>query len=510
MGGSRARTTRRALAGLAAAALAVSLASGASHSSPSPAQDAAPQNATSQPVRWTGGLAGQAPCPEGTSRNQTLLTESFENGIPNNDFNDGWSAVADHGAAGYYAARSTVNSSDSEDWFFTDWAQASVGAQTMLAFTSRGTVPTSNYARADVNSVTNLVRADNRNWTGKVYDITAATEDEQGRLGPWFQHRARLDATAWWEVDNVQIYTCRNAAVDRLQGADRYATSAAVAGEFPSGGEVVYLASGTSFADALAGSALAAKHQAPVLLVTQGSIPASVRAELDRLNPQSIVIYGGTSAVSNTVAEQAEQFTDGSVTRIAGDDRYQTSAKIIDTYPRGVNAIYIASGEDYPDALSGSAAAGRNHWPMGLTGRNTLPTATRDALTRLQPGRIVILGGTSAVSASVEQALDNYTDGGVTRIAGDNRYETSAQLARSFPNSPDRVFVATGTAFPDALSASALAGTERAPVVLTQPTNLPRDVQQAVNSLGADSGLILGGYTSVHSIVLDQLGRVVG
>ncbi|MCK0113512.1 cell wall-binding repeat-containing protein [Ornithinimicrobium sp. F0845] len=502
------RARRRGVATLATVALAATIAAGSGSTAPLPASETAPTE-TNQAVQWTGGLDGQAPCPEGRSRSASLLTESFTAGIPNGDFNNGWYRVHT-GIGNSAAARSQVSSGDSEDWMFLDWATAPVGAQTMLAFTSRGNVSSSGYSRADVNSVSLQTAANTSSWDGKVFNITAATDDEGGRLGTWFQHRAQPGKSQWWDVDNVQIYTCRAAAVSRIKGTDRYDTSAAIAAQYPAGQDVVYLASGNGFADALAGAALAAKEDAPVLLVRHESIPSSVAAQLDRLNPGRIVIFGGTGAVSNTVRDAARAYTSGEVTRLAGASRYETSAAIADTYPTGISTLYVASGVSYPDALSGGASAGRNGRPLLLTNSDHLPIATREALERLDGGRIVILGGSGAVSNSVQQDLRAYTTGSVTRIAGANRYETSALIADTFPSNRSRVFVATGLDFPDALSGSALAGREANPVLLTQPSRLPASVGNAIDALNPDSGVVLGGYTSVNSIVLDQLGRRVG
>jgi putative cell wall-binding protein len=489
--------------------MVATLAASSATTAPLPTEDVPAPTETTQAVQWTGGLSGQAPCPEGRSRNATLLTESFANGIPNNGFNNGWGTVSS-GVGGGRAARSAVSSSDGEDWFFTRWATAPVGAQTMMAFTSRGNVTSSHYSRADVNSVSLQAAANTSSWRGKVFTITAATYDENGRLGPWFQHRPRQGASQWWEVDNIQIYTCRAAAVSRLKGSDRFDTSAAIASQYAAGQDVVYLANGLGFADALAGAALAAKHDGPVLLVEQDAIPSSVATQLDRLNPAQIVIFGGSAAVSDDVLAQARAYTSGGVTRLSGANRYATSAAIADTYPSGISTVYIASGLSYPDALSGGASAGRNNRPLLLTDPSSLPPETRAALERLDAGQIVILGGSAAVSNTVASQLQSYTTGSVTRIAGSDRYETSALIARTFPVDRARVFVATGTSFPDALSGSALAGTESTPVVLTKPSDLPATARSAIDRLGADSGVVLGGYNAVQSIVLDQLGRHVG
>jgi len=71
---------------------------------------------------------------------------------------------------------------------------------------------------------------------------------------------------------------------------------------------VAYLVSGQNFPDALSGAAAATKQGGPVLLVTRDSIPAAVKAELDRLNPGNIVIVGGTQAVSAAVATAAGSY----------------------------------------------------------------------------------------------------------------------------------------------------------------------------------------------------------
>lgn len=500
------RTARPGAAALAAVAAAAAWGAGPASTS-TPATGLAPQ-ATAQAVRWTEALAGPAPCPEGSTRSATLLEEDFTAAIPQASFNDGWGVVT--GAVDGRAARSTVGSTDAEDWFFTSWASAPVGARTMLGFATRGSVPDPAWSRADVNSVSATVTT-GATWQGRVYDVTAATDDEQGRLGPWFQHRSAAGASQWWEVDNVQIYTCRPAPVSRLRGTDRYDTSAAVASQYPAGQDVVYLAQGLDFADALAGAALAGRDGAPVLLVRKDTIPSRVAAQLDRLDPSRVVVLGGPEVVSDAVvAAAAARTTTGEVTRLAGTSRWGTAAAIASTYPSGVGTVYVASGLDYPDGLSGGAAAGRLGSPLLLTRPDVLPLETQAALDRLAPGAVVIVGGPGAVSSAVMTQLRDHTSGTVSRIAGIDRYETAARVAATFPAGPRRTFVATGTAFPDALSASALAGAEATPVLLTKPQALPATARTALDRLGAGAGVVLGGYNAVQSTVLDQLGQRVG
>jgi len=196
-------------------------------------------------------------------------------------------------------------------------------------------------------------------------------------------------------------------AVTRLAGRDRYATAAAVgAATFVPGVPVVYVATGLNFPDALAGAAVAGFQDGPVLLVSTNAIPTVTAVELARLKPQRIVILGGTGVVSDAVASTLGAYTPGTVTRLAGRDRYATAAAIsAATFAPGVPVVYVATGLDFPDALAGSAVAGSQGAPVLLVSTDAIPAATAAELTRLQPGRVVLLGSASSVSEAVRIQL---------------------------------------------------------------------------------------------------------
>ena len=160
----------------------------------------------------------------------------------------------------------------------------------------------------------------------------------------------------------------------RLAGDDRFATSAAISRANASPGvDVVYVATGRAFADALTAGAAGR----PVLLVERDSIPPSVAAELDRLDPRSIVVLGGLAAVGPAVEQQLARYTDGDVVRVAGTDRFETAARLsARNHAGGATTAYVVSGEAFPDALSaGAAAVGVRHdrrgddQPLELGGR---------------------------------------------------------------------------------------------------------------------------------------------
>ena len=97
-----------------------------------------------------------------------------------------------------------------------------------------------------------------------------------------------------------------------------------------------------------------------------------------------------------------------------------------------VPAVFIATGDNFPDGLVAGAAAGVNSGPVLLTRKDSLPAVTIAELQRLHPDRIYIAGGTGVISAAVESRLAAY--GPVTRLAGSDRYATAAAISNAvFP-----------------------------------------------------------------------------
>src|SRR5699024_4328594 len=127
----------------------------------------------------------------------------------------------------------------------------------------------------------------------------------------------------------------------------------------------------------------------------------------------------------------APSATAGDGERLAGTDRFSTAARISATLPVGpAPHVFVANGMDFPDGVSGGAAAARDGSPLLLVRADRVPPATASELRRLQPETITVLGGEHAVSASVASSLSRITGASVTRWAGSDRYGTSAEISR--------------------------------------------------------------------------------
>jgi len=191
-------------------------------------------------------------------------------------------------------------------------------------------------------------------------------------------------------------------SVVRLQGADRYATAAAISSAiFPGGAPVAFVVNGVAWPDATAGGAAAALLGGPVLLTTSTRLPATTVAELTRLAPSRIVVVGGTGVVS-TAVETALRGLAARVDRIAGADRYATSAAVAtQLFSAGPRPVWFATGGSFPDAVAGVAAAAVEDAPILLAPPSCLGPTSRAAASRFAPARTVLLGGPRVLSGAV-------------------------------------------------------------------------------------------------------------
>jgi putative cell wall-binding protein len=294
------------------------------------------------------------------------------------------------------------------------------------------------------------------------------------------------------------------ADVVRISGDDRIATAIqASKAQFTSADSAgaVVLASSEAFPDGLAGTPLAAALQAPVLLTPQASLPGAVLAEIQRVLPAGgkVFVLGGPVAVSDAVVSS---LTSGglSAERLAGADRYATAAAIADRVG-SPTAVLLATGQNFPDALSAGVAGAHVHAVVLFTQGTTQAPATQAWLAAHQDLPVFIVGGTADIGLA-----------GATKLVGADRYETSVKVADRFFPSPTVAGVASGTVFPDALSGGAHLGPLGGPMLLTQPGTLPATVRAWLEA-HADAVTrvyVYGGTVAIADAVPQQIQTATG
>jgi len=320
--------------------------------------------------------------------------------------------------------------------------------------------------------------------------------------------------------------------LSRLAGADRYATSALVAEQAFSTAPTVILATGANYPDALAASFLAGAEQAPILLTTPDlPLSSSTQAALSTLKTSSVIILGGTAAVSEAEQTQLSQTASSAggtitVSRISGPTRYDTM-EAVDTAPgttvgtfNGEKTAFIATGEDFPDALGAGPIAYAEHFPIILTPGQSLAPQAAATLTDLGIQQVLILGGTSAVSSAVESAINAMGIPTLARFAGVDRSQTSTLLADyaidNFGFKDTAVNVASGDEAyggADALSSGPLGGTEDpVPTIITDAAGVPGQTVAFASEHEATltGGFAIGGtgpLTDADLIAIEQAGQ---
>lgn len=356
--------------------------------------------------------------------------------------------------------------------------------------------------------------------------VTSATVAEEGATpitGDTLEFFAEVQqADSATEFDEV-------AGEDRVETAVRISQTAFPAGSTP--GAVLVTTSG-NWPDALGGSALAGAVDGPVLLAGQ-TLDSQVIAELNRLRDlgaQRAYILGGTNAVSRAVRVQLNNlFGAANVERIGGATRYETSFMIAEKVATIMNAagtpldgtVVVATGRNFPDALSISPLAAGKVWPIILAqvdaqGRPTL--AMEFAMSdRAGAQRAIIVGGDAVVSATTESWLNQLFGGAdnVSRLGGRNRYHTARLIATFGVNQHgfawDRVAIATGENFPDALAGGVLQAKANSVMLLTNTATLNPQTAEALSTNRAAITRVtyLGGLAAISQNARNQIAAVL-
>ncbi|WP_438853831.1 cell wall-binding repeat-containing protein [Agromyces sp. M3QZ16-3] len=302
-------------------------------------------------------------------------------------------------------------------------------------------------------------------------------------------------------------------SVERIAGADRFATAVAVSQRIVSTGQrapVVYLTNAFDFPDALGAGPAAMRAGGVILPVSQGSVPAAVAAELRRIRPERVVIAGGSAVVSDAVRDAVREMVPAGtdLVRLGGTSRYETADLIVrDAFSAGGSRhAIVATGRTYPDALAAGPAAGHLDAPVLLVdGQHGLQASTKATIEALGITEVHIVGGTGAVGTSLESGLSALLgDAHVTRLAGADRIFTAIAVNEEIFGATDTGYLATAGGFADALAGGPLAAMEGAPLYLSSPGCVNYWALQSIRERQIARLTLLGG-TGVLSSGVAQL-----
>lgn len=181
--------------------------------------------------------------------------------------------------------------------------------------------------------------------------------------------------------------------ISRIAGENRYDTCQKIFNHAKK--KSLILASGEKFPDALATSSIL--DQAGLLLTKSGQLPSEVQAAIEALNHDSFLIVGGENSVQEGLASAiANQFQYASHTRISGNNRYETSAKIGDRLVS--STVILASGENFPDALAASTLAQKIEVPILLVSKDKIDQSVIDYFKNHNIKKVLVVGGQLSIS----------------------------------------------------------------------------------------------------------------
>jgi putative cell wall-binding protein len=325
------------------------------------------------------------------------------------------------------------------------------------------------------------------------------------------------------------------ATTSRIFGINRYDTAVKIsqstfttpASDF---GGVLFVANGMNFPDALSAGPAAASMVGPILLVPPtGGLPLVVETEIQRLDPISVVILGGTDNVSAQAEAELKALVPepNAVFRTAGTNRYKTSALLSDFVAKAVDlgggawdytepdTAIISTGLSFADALAGGAAGGWEYAPLLLTSPGGLDPAVTDVLTPIPadpgtgyPGRtfktVRILGSTATVSTTVENQIKAILPSAkVVRYAGKDRYDTAAKLNAAVFTAPAyEVTLVNGLRFPDALAGAPRVNVTGGPTVPVRTECVPAFSTSTLTTLTPSLVTALGNVDAVSNAAL--------
>lgn len=291
--------------------------------------------------------------------------------------------------------------------------------------------------------------------------------------------------------------------IHRLFGPTRYETAYMAAEKMKSYPQAklnsVVLAYGKNYADALSGSFLAGRRRCPIILVDSNNLDEVKQFVINNVAQRhTIYLLGGHAVIPESLENELKEYFQ--VVRLGGKDRYETNLAALDWFGRYENIMIVCTGANFADALS---AASLNQ-PILLV-KNRLTQSQLDFLKSTSVDReFIILGGTSAVSTTVEKQLSEF--GSVKRIAGATRYETSALVAQEFYKTAPGVVLAYGENFPDGLSGGALAAYTYSPLLLVAPGK-ESYAADYVTSHKIRAGYVMGGPGLISN---ESMHRVFG
>lgn len=290
----------------------------------------------------------------------------------------------------------------------------------------------------------------------------------------------------------------KNVIHQRFQGENRAKTAVNVQRHYFANTNKVILVNDNAYPDAISATNVS-MGKYPLLYTGKNSLSVETKSALDKMFLDEIYLMGGANTISKKVENKLRKnFPHAKITRIMGNNRYDTSAESARTRSNTTNLIF-AAGTNYADALYATSLAAHQNAPILLVSNDGINQSTANFIKSLgNIHNVTIVGGEISVNQSVKNQIENLTKKRVTRLAGVDRYESSVEVAKRVNANPAEVITTSGEVFADALVSSTVAQKIKAPILLVKKDVLPLKVREYLRDTNSIYKLTtIGGYNTV-------------
>ncbi|CCL08164.1 Cell surface protein [Clostridioides difficile CD002] len=222
---------------------------------------------------------------------------------------------------------------------------------------------------------------------------------------------------------------------------------------------------------------------------------------------------GSSSGGSSGGGNSSDSTSNVTVKKLKGADRFETAIKISQSGWTKSDTVVIVNGEDKSmvDGLTATPLASVKNSPILLSSNEKLPQKTVEELKRLNPSKVVVIGGNNSMPNSVVEAIKVVNSKiSVQRIGGDTRYQTSINIAKEIDktNNVSKLYIGAGNGEADSLSIASLAGKEKTPIVLTQKDGVDNEAEQFIKSNKVSNIYFIGGVEKISNKAIEQVGKI--
>ncbi|MEG1256087.1 cell wall-binding repeat-containing protein [Clostridium sp.] len=198
--------------------------------------------------------------------------------------------------------------------------------------------------------------------------------------------------------------------------------------------------------------------------------------------------------------------------KVIGIDRYETATKISqEGWNNGSGTVLLVNGHASADGLAATPLASAYDAPILLTQKDHLIESTKNEIKRLNPTKVILVGGDGVISNSiVEQVKSINSSISIERLGGITRYDTSLLVAKKLDQISDvtKAYVCYGHGEADALSIASKAGEEKAPIILVETQEVPKTTLDWLKGETLETAYFIGGTGIIYDNVIKQMNNI--